>query len=102
MPQLRSFKLRTGDTIDFVNKVGINYRKFGQLLLQDSNEVDILEASCHQKPKCIVDRLLGDWINGRGRLPVTWETLEYVLDEAELSILAHDVRGQYSSDRDEL
>ena len=103
IPQLLSFKLRNGERIDFVTKIaGREYRKFGQLLLKDPNVINIHEASCFHKPDCVTDRILGDWINGKGVLPVTWEKLAFILDEAGFHLLAHDIRGQYSSFSDEL
>ncbi len=104
MTQLRSFKLRTGTTIDLVSNIAPDYRKVGQLLLEGSNEVDILEMSNHYQTKDIADRILGDWLNGKGKLPVTWGTLIDVLQESGLSILVYDVNGQllHRSSRDEL
>ena len=105
MTQLRSFKLRTGTTIDFVSGIARDYRKVGQLLLKGSNDVDILEMSYHYQAMDIADRILVDWLSGKGKLPVTWGTLIDVLQECGLSILVYDVEGQLLDlhrDRDEL
>ncbi|XP_064398051.1 uncharacterized protein LOC135344729 isoform X3 [Halichondria panicea] len=105
MTQLRSFKLRTGTTIDFVSGIARDYRKVGQLLLKGSNDVDILEMSYHYQAMDVADRILVDWLSGKGKLPVTWGTLIDVLQECGLSILVYDVEGQLLDlhrDRDEL
>ncbi len=105
MTQLRSFKLRTGKTIDFASNIVLDYRKVGQLLLEGSNDVDILETSHHHETKDIADRILKDWLSGKGKLPVTWGTLIDVIEESGLSSLVYDIEGQLSDlhrDHDEL
>ncbi|XP_064398888.1 uncharacterized protein LOC135345391 [Halichondria panicea] len=105
MTQLRSFKLRTGKTIDFASNIALDYRKVGQLLLEGSNDVDILEMSHHHETKDIADRILVDWLSAKGKLPVTWGTLIDVIKESGLSSLVYDIEGQLSDlhrDHDEL
>lgn len=98
MTELRSFKLRNGQTIDFVSKIGTLYKQFGAHILRDKNEVDIIEHGCHYQPKCIVDGILGDWLKGKGRRPVTWGTFAECLEKSNLSLLAEDIRGQFKID----
>ena len=103
MPLLRNLRLNSGRTLDLVSEIGTSSRKFGHLLLENSNEVNIIEMTCqHFGPKCVVDHELSDWMNGKGRLPVTWETLIQVIHDTGLKALASDLRGQYLSSRNEL
>jgi len=96
MPELRSFKLRTGKSIDFVQKIaGEDYRKFGVLLLEDETEVNIYEKNYHQQMERIVDRILGAWLSGRGRYPVTWQTLVNVFRELNCKTLVDTIEMQY-------
>ena len=95
MTELRSFKLKNGLTVDFVTKIGILYKEFGAHILREKNEVDIIEHGCHFQAKCIVDGILGDWLKGKGKRPVTWGTFVECLEKSNLSLLAEEVRGQF-------
>ncbi len=105
MTQLCSFELKTGIPINVVSGIARDYRKVGQLLLEGSNDIDSLEMSNHYQTKDIADRILKDWLSGKGKLPVTWGTLIDVLQESGLSVLVYDIEGQLSDlhrDHDEL
>ncbi len=94
--QLRSFKLNDNRVIDIVTEVGSNYKKFGELLLESETEVNIIEMSSHYDPKTIVDKILCEWIAGKGRHPLTWQTLVDTIEESDLRTLASDLRGHLS------
>ena len=43
--------------------------------------------------------ILREWVNGRGKQPVSWATLTEVLRDVELSVLARDIDDSELFDR---
>jgi len=66
---------------------------FGILLLEDDNGVRILSITreCRDQAEEINIRILQQWLGGRGKLPVSWNTLVAVLRDIELSTLANEI-----------
>ena len=101
MSELRSFNTQHGEVIDLVTAIGTNFRKFGTLILNDANLVETIELSCQYQVECIIHDILGNWLKGKGALPVTWKTLITMLEKSDLKVLASDIKQQ-SRSRDEL
>ena len=97
MIQLLHFKLKTSATINIAKSIGTDYMIFGVCLLDDHNQVSNHEHGCHMKPVCTVVQTLGDWLNGKGKMPITWSTLVKCVEVSGLSALARDITGQYST-----
>ena len=74
MPSLLSTKL------NIAAQVGVNYTKFGILLLEDKTGaiVEALEME-HRGAERINTAILSQWLQGKGLMPVTWSTLISVL-----------------------
>ena len=77
-------------------KVGVQYRKFGTLLLNDDtgNQVEIAEKSYHYQPEDIVTIILRKWLQ-EGPTPVTWDNLMQVLRDCGLQTLADYVQDTH-------
>ena len=75
-------------------RVGANYSTFGILLLNDTDgrRMDSYELQYLGNPEKIVQRILHEWLQGRGQELVTWETLIETLGDCDLSALADEVR----------
>ena len=88
LPQLMRLKIS--------EKAGVNYRKFGTLLLDDDTGslVDISEKSCHYQPDDIVTSILRKWLQ-EGPTPVTWDNLTKVLRNCGLQRVADYVRDSH-------
>ncbi len=95
MPQLTAFHSTTGRKIKVIEEVGTHYHDFGTLLLQDDNgqKVKSIVQECRENPKAINREILIQWLDGRGRLPVSWETLVVVLRDIDLETLANDIES---------
>ena len=89
LPTLRHFPVN-GRFIDIAEEIGPNYEKFGTLLLEDKNGniVTMVTMSEHDDPLPITVRILKQWLRGKGRLPVTWQTLVTCLRDIHLNVLA--------------
>ena len=76
-------------------EISIKYVQFGALLLDDRNgsRVKNLEYEHHHNIEQINTAILREWVNGRGKQPVTWATLVEVLHDIELSTLADSIEA---------
>ena len=83
--------------IDSAKKIATDYKLFGTQLLKDSDgsKVRIIEMK-HQDPVDITVEILEQWLQGRGRMPITWQTLIKCLRDTELNVLADDMESSLS------
>ena len=79
--------------INVPQEVSTKYTQFGILLLEDTNgdRVRNMEHKHRGDVEQINLEILWEWVSGRGKQPVTWETLTEVLRDVELSVLARDI-----------
>ena len=63
--------------MDLAIEIGTDYEKFGTLLLEDEkgNKVKNIKVSEHGDPVDITVEILKQWLQGKGKEPVTWQTL---------------------------
>ena len=79
--------------INLAEEVSTKHNEFGLLLLNDSNgtRVRSMEHKHREDAKRINTEMLREWATGRGRKPVTWETLTEVLHDIGLHTLASEI-----------
>ena len=79
-------------------EIGTNYEKFGTLLLEDKkgNKVDSIVKSKHYISVDITVEILKQWLQGKGRKPVTWQTLVNCLRDTNLNAVADDMESSLS------
>ena len=80
-------------TINIPREIGVKYKKFGLFLLEDDTGANI-DSIAHKHindAEKINMEVLQQWINGKGKHPVTWTTLIQVLCDIELTILAGEI-----------
>ena len=78
MPLLLSFPASSdGKKLNIISEIGIYYISFGILLLEDNKgkEIFAIEKELQKNASDINSRILYLWLNGKGKQPVTWETL---------------------------
>ena len=94
---LRHFPVKK-EHIDIAVDIGPDYEKFGTLLLEDKkgNKVDSIAKSKHYIPVDITVEILKQWLQGKGRKPVTWQTLVKCLRDTNLNALADDIESSLS------
>ena len=70
----------------------------GTLLLNDDtgDVTDAIIDECRENASRINRKILRQWIQGRGRQPVTWDTLVGVLRSINLSELANTIESALS------
>ena len=81
--------------INIPQEISTKYFQFGILLLEDANgaRVSNIEHKHRGDVEQINMEILREWVNGRGRLPVSWATLTEVLRDVELCKLASDIEA---------
>ena len=79
--------------INIPQEISTQCHEFGYLLLEDSTGARVRNiAETHRgNPEQINMDILEQWLDGKGKQPVTWETLVEVLSDAELTTLASDI-----------
>ena len=76
-------------------EISTKHIQFGIFLLDDRNgsRVKNLEYEHHYNVEEINTAILQDWVIGKGKQPVTWETLVEVLRNIKLSTLAGEIEA---------
>ena len=76
--------------INIPKEIGVKYYQFGLLLLENDTIRSI--AHKHREDSEQIDiEVLEEWVAGRGKHPVTWQTLTQVLCDIELRTLAAEI-----------
>ena len=86
-------------TINIPREIGSNYSQFGILLLNDpnGNRVSNIEYKHRGDTVQISTEILREWATGRGKQPVSWETLTEVLCNIGFSALASEIEVMKST-----
>ena len=79
--------------INIPQEISTKCHQFAVLLLEDSTGAKIrsMEQKHSNSPEEINVNILEQWIEGKGRKPVTWRTLVEVLHDVQLISLADDI-----------
>ena len=79
--------------INVPQQIGTNLMNFWVLLMEDENgaRIQSIIHECRDNPEQIATKVLLEWIAGRGKLPVSWDTLIEVLRDIDLGTLADDI-----------
>ena len=80
--------------MNLVAKIGVKYYEFGILLLEDESgdQVSAIEKELRGNASDITREIFRLWLQGRGRFPVSWDTLTAVLQDIGLRKLAKDIK----------
>ena len=92
MPELIRFRGRER-RINIAQQISTNFWNFGILLLDDGDGARLrsITHECRENPEQINMKVLEEWIAGRGKHPVSWDTLIEVLEDINLCTLASDI-----------
>ena len=96
--KLQKFPVRDGYE-DIVSEIQNDFERFGSLLLDDSNGLKVKGITTAERndPLKITTVILQQWLQGKGILPVTWQTLVKCLKEANLNTAADYIEAEFSS-----
>ena len=76
--------------INIPQEIGVKYYQFGLLLLEN-NTIRSIAHKHREDPERINIEVLEEWVTGRGKHPITWQTLTQVLCDIELCTLAAEI-----------
>ena len=95
LPELLKFTCTDERTINVSVEIATKYLQFGTFLLDDRNgsRIKIMARKHHYDAEQINMEILQEWLNGRGKQPVTWTTFVQVLHDIEMSTLARDIEA---------
>lgn len=94
LSELLNFECSNKQKVNISVEVGTKYVEFGSLLLPNDvtgAKVKNMAYRHRDDPERIVTEILQEWLNGKGKQPVTWSTLVDVLWDVRLSTLANDI-----------
>lgn len=88
-----TFSGKSGETPGIPQTIGTKYKKFGIILLNDSDgrTVDTISTNEKGDAEDINIEILKRWVQGAGRQPATWRTLVQVLKLSGLRALAKEI-----------
>jgi len=92
--ELRNFPARD-ESIDIAAEVGTDYELFGTLLLEDKtgSKVKTIDKGKRGDAVDIAAEILRLWLQGKGKQPVTWQTLIECLQGMKLNVLASKIKS---------
>ena len=76
--------------INIPQVIRIMYYQFGLLLLENDTIRSIAHKHREDAERINIE-VLEEWVAGRGKYPVTWQTLTQVLQDIELRTLAVEI-----------
>ena len=82
-------------TFNIPREIGIKGIRFGIFLLEDQTGASVLSMETKHRGDAegLNIEILQEWLTGRGKQPVTWETLTNTLRDAGLTVLASDIEA---------
>ena len=82
---------RKDRTVNVIEKVAYKWEKVATRLHFEFSDIQRIKKDCHHQTVDASRHMFGEWLEGRGRKPVTWATLIKVLNETELAEIARDL-----------
>ena len=86
--ELQRLKGRGGSEIRVIKSVAHQWDELAIALHFDHEEKSAIQRNTHFQVEAACEEVLGEWLNGGHRTPVTWETLLEALRDCEFIVLA--------------
>jgi len=97
-PELQHFPLKDG-YLNIAQEIANDYKSFGSFILDDERGSKIAAiAKTEHDSVAITLEILRQWLQGKGRMPVTWLTLIKCLRDTGLNVLADDIKSALSQE----
>ena len=97
LPAIRRFPEKN-KFFDIAEEIGTDYERFGTFLLEDNNgnKIKIIERNKRGDVLDINVEILRQWLQGKGRRPVTWQTLIQCMQYSKLPVLSERIESSLS------
>ena len=95
LQKIMAFPMLNGSKINILKKIGVRYNAFGIFLLNDNDGsvTDALQKTCMRDSDEINLKISRKWLQGEGKLPITWVTFLRVLKNIDMKPLAFDIEA---------
>ena len=80
-----------GKSVRVISVVAGKWEKVATRLFLESHDIERIERDCFYKTESSCRAVFMEWLAGKYREPVTWETLIKVLEEANFSTVVSDL-----------
>ena len=89
------FTFTDGTVVNILIEIALKFSQFGTFLLDDrsGSRVKIMAYKHRYDAEQINMEIIQERLSGRGKQPVTWDTLVEVLRDIELSTLAGEIEA---------
>ncbi|CAI8031733.1 hypothetical protein GBAR_LOCUS17993 [Geodia barretti] len=93
------FPMLDGSKINILTRIGVHYNVFGPFLLNDNDGsvTDALKETWMRDSHAINQEISKQWLQGKGKWPVTWATFLSVLKNMDMKALAFDIESSLRS-----
>ena len=89
-----------GKVVKVIEHVASTWNKVALRLHFNYHDVNRISRDFHQQSVQAISAVLTEWLEGKGRKPVTWETLILALKEGEYLTIANDLEVIFGVRRD--
>ena len=95
LQKIMAFPMLNGSKINILKKIGVRYNAFGIFLLNDNDGsvMDALKEKYMRDSHAINQEISEKWLQGEGKLPITWVTFLRVLKNIDMKPLAFDIES---------
>ena len=92
-PELHQLDLLegNGNTVRVIDEVAAKWEKLAMRLYFKSHDMDRIRRDHHQDSTAACQTMFSEWLNGKGRGPISWNTLIQALREAKMTLLASNL-----------
>ena len=84
-----------GKTVKVISRVAAKWETVATRLHFEGHDIERIEKDKPHQSLDACRTMFIEWLEGKGRTPITWETVIKVLEEAELAELASDLRDVF-------
>ncbi len=92
LEQIRSFPMLDGNPMDLAEQMP-DYSGFSICILQDKgNHLEMIKRSSGSQIQDILNQVFRDWLNGKGKKPVSWKTLIQCLQSSGYNELMKKIK----------
>ena len=86
-----------GRRVRLIERVAGKWEDVAIRLYFEHSDITIIQRDCHFQSVQCCRTLFAQWLEGKGREPVTWEELIKAISEAGFSEVANDLKFMLSS-----
>ena len=80
-----------GKVVKVIDAVAHRWERFATRLHFTFGDIKRIEKECRSQPVDACQHVVGEWLSGKGRTPISWSTVIEVLEEIDLSELAKNL-----------